>query len=367
MAEINKIKNSKKIVSVILLCFCTLFAVMCLLGLFLFNGQVVLSFGDTAVKIELTDKITLHDNSKDKLVKKLKVTGATEGCEIGPLIMVTKSNIMFNYTIDEQKFYLSAMGRSIKKISAATYASTSGDISISNKSELMSFRTSISGSYSYMGKTVKLTDNIVLSNPWYPIADGNAFWGTFDGGGHTISNMRIVSSDDTSYKTTNDYSHGVGFFSNLGGGASVKNLALKDAYIYISKEDATFYVGTLVACAYRNVSISNCSVLNSKIILVQGSKANANAGGLLGSTKYYRGDENNVTISDCYVECDISVSTRKESDTACAGGIVGSYDSDYGKLTISNCLYKGNLTVKNMMIAVTQQDLWWQAELWVQA
>lgn len=346
MEDVKRIQKFKIAVSITLLCLCVVFVFMCAIGIFIFKDGVFLSSGATAVRIELQDEVTLEDNTKDKLVKKLKLTGETKNCEIGELVKVTQSGVMFNYYINRQEFCLSAIGKNIKKISVATYADTTGDISISNESELRTFRNNVNNDNWYLNTTIKLLNDISLSNTWVPIGYGSAFWGTFDGCGHTISHINISSTSGDSYTNTNSYSYGAGFFGNLASGATIKNLAIKNVSINIAKEKMTYYVGSLVGCAYKGVTITNCSVFNSKITLVQGDGSSVNAGGLLGSTKFYRNDTNNVTISDCYVECSISVETKKESNTACAGGVVGSFDADTGKLTISKCLYKGSLIVK---------------------
>lgn len=72
----------------------------------------------------------------------------------------------------------------------------------------------------FEGVTFKLTKNIELTQEWKPIGSSTAisFAGSFDGGGHTISNLKIDSTADNT-----------GFFGYLKG--EVKNLKLRGSVI----------------------------------------------------------------------------------------------------------------------------------------
>ena len=90
----------------------------------------------------------------------------------------------------------------------------------------------------YSGKYLKLTADITLDtvedgqSNFTPIGDySNQFSGTFDGDGHTISNLTINLPD-------NDY---VGLFGNVGTGGTVQNVTLDNANI-----SGNNYVGGLV-------------------------------------------------------------------------------------------------------------------------
>lgn len=53
--------------------------------------------------------------------------------------------------------------------------------------------------YTFQGVTIKLTDDIKMTKTWVPIGPSRThpFAGTFDGNGHTISNIRISDSTDS--------------------------------------------------------------------------------------------------------------------------------------------------------------------------
>ena len=103
---------------------------------------------------------------------------------------------------------------------------------------------------------------------WTPIGsnDNNCYTGTFDGAGHTISGLYIDS--DAEY---------VGLFDYIGEGGTVKNLALADSAIRISRSESNTFVGGI--CGDNLGSITNCH--NSGIVNVNGG-ASTYVGGICG-------------------------------------------------------------------------------------
>jgi rhodanese-related sulfurtransferase len=79
---------------------------------------------------------------------------------------------------------------------------------------------SISGATTFSGQTITLTRDIDLAGTDW--ATAGYFEGVFDGGGYTISNMRIESSGA-----------GIGLFGTLLYGGTVKNVTLRDVEIII--------------------------------------------------------------------------------------------------------------------------------------
>ena len=149
------------------------------------------------------------------------------------------------------------------------------------------------GSNQYRGKYVKLTSDINLNGVnWEPIGDNStndheAFIGTFDGDGHTISNLYInankdhlgffartgsynetekavvknlnfvnvdVSTDVTNHWTTGHGDYVGGVIANAGGNTTVENVNIS-GYIYV---DGCAYVGGIIGHGYPTVK--NCSV-----------------------------------------------------------------------------------------------------------
>ena len=133
--------------------------------------------------------------------------------------------------------------------------------------------------YPNLGTSAKLMADISLEGKsWTPVGyyddntlNGYSYAGTFDGGGHTISNLKIESSD----------SYSLGLFGYIATDGVVKNLALSDVEI-----SGVVYIGGIVG--YNRGTIENCSVSGS----VSGSSYYV--GGIVG---YNRGTIENCSVS----------------------------------------------------------------------
>lgn len=163
--------------------------------------------------------------------------------------------------------------------------------------------------------TFILEDNIDLSgHSWVPIEQFN---GTFDGQGHTISNMSVT----------------VGVTSSAGlfgyGSAKVQNVNLKNVYV-VSKVGS---VGGIIGDARTGAKIENCTVEGT--ILYSGYDAiNSSVGGVVGVTA------RNVTITGCKFSGLVYSETLVGNNTTGGiGGIVGQANSS----TISNCTNNGTV------------------------
>ncbi len=99
---------------------------------------------------------------------------------------------------------------------------------------------------------------------WWPIGnDSVPFCGTYDGGGHVISNLRLTE-DDTS------------FFGNLGG--RIKNLGVQNVYFEASNS-AVFANSVQKNATFINCYITKVNVTNS--VFANGLFANDFSGGIL--------------------------------------------------------------------------------------
>lgn len=116
-------------------------------------------------------------------------------------------------------------------------------IKISTVQELKDFRDAVNSGTTYAGKTVELTADLDLQGEdWIPIGTktmgsypGTAFKGVFDGCNHTISNLKVNSSEPE-FATA-------GLFGSIASGtiktgtttttipSSIKNLTLKNVDI----------------------------------------------------------------------------------------------------------------------------------------
>ena len=142
------------------------------------------------------------------------------------------------------------------------------------------------------------------------------FKGYFDGDGHTISNLEML--------TTNSV---CGLFGYVAGTSSsthnsIKNLNINNAYI--SSSDNTFAGGIAALISYTD--IINCNVTNSTI--------RGNQAGAIGSVFQHSGSTDNGTISNCTSANNQIIGSEN------AGGIIGS--STQGIVKINNCISSNN-------------------------
>ena len=162
------------------------------------------------------------------------------------------------------------------------------------------------GDYSNPGRlktNAVLLDNITLLDNWTPVGtDTNRYTGTFEGGGHTISNLKI------NLPNTND----LGLFGGVAETGEVKNLTLSG--VEISGSGCTGGIA-----GENHGTIENCSVSGS----VSGTYG---VGGIVG--------DNTGTIKACYNTGNVSGTEIGNS----IGGIVG-----YNEGTIENCSISGSV------------------------
>lgn len=133
-------------------------------------------------------------------------------------------------------------------------------IAISTAEELFAFANDVNQNRNtYSGKTVVLANDIDLKNQlWTPIGQTTpwiAFAGTFDGKGHTISNL-FIDEDQLTLTSNND---GIGFFGWLHG--KVQNVNFKNAELKGHRRmgvvAGVLEFGTLDNCTVENASIEN--------------------------------------------------------------------------------------------------------------
>ena len=190
------------------------------------------------------------------------------------------------------------------------------------------------------GIDITLTGNITLTGDWTPIGTSisNAYKGTFDGGGHTITGLTVTTSDQYA-----------GLFGYIGSGGKVMNVKLEG--VQIESDNEMSAVGGVVGYSYGN--IENCSVSGSV-------SSNSTAGGVVGAQLggsitgcntsatvkgvTYAGGIAGYTngggsLTGCYATRSISVENNT-TNAAWAGGVVGSN----GSSTLTACYATGSVT-----------------------
>jgi len=142
---------------------------------------------------------------------------------------------------------------------------------------------------------------------WIPIgkssSDDDAYTGTFDGNGHTISGLYFNKSN----------SWYVGLFGCIGAEGKISNVGVSDSYFQSSNCP---YIGGV--CGSNSGELQNCS--NSSTVI--GKENEYRIGGVCGYN--YGG-----TIKSCYNTASVSVTGKK------VGGVCG--DNYEGPIT--NCYY----------------------------
>lgn len=211
--------------------------------------------------------------------------------------------------------------------------STANPYLINNLDELLWFSAYTEtcrqdGASQYAGKTVKLNADIDLEGIyWNPIGsmtkDHGSFYGTFDGGNHTISNLYVHTDG------------GAGFFAKTSGSgdgpqAVVKNLHFVNAdvcSVSASYSHNGSYVGVVVANGGQNTLLSNVTVKG--YVYVEGY---GYVGGLVG--------HGYVDLENCVV--DAEESSYVICNYWCGGGAIG-YAGE-------GACYIKDVTVKGLMV-----------------
>ena len=260
-------------------------------------------------------------------------------------------NVVINPSFDGTIDNISVWDGSVKEPVTDDNAKT---VTIATGSELAGFAKNVNDGNDYRGYTVTLTDDIDLNGiEWTPIGPNsdasNKFRGVFDGGNHTISNLKVSKSD---------VDESAGLFGSLNG--TVRNVKIDNASISLksSGDNSDNGAGFIAGAIYNTGLIENCEVSNSVL------QSNRYGGGIVG---YSYGSANNNKVTDC------QISARLGSDLTVndkVGGIVGYSGEGNGKYIgnvvtgcsllgsrniggIAGCTQSGNLIKDNIVSNTT--------------
>ena len=183
------------------------------------------------------------------------------------------------------------------------------------------------GGNTFKGKTVQLGVDIDLeNNPWTPIASNGVFEGVFDGGNHTIKNLKVEVADKTP----------AGLFAHA---KNVKNLKLENVDVR-----GHYKAGAVVGdglCA----KIENCHVKNAYIEITPLNNDDGNhAGGIVG----YLSAETVAYVKNCSVT-DANIVAYRD-----CGGIAGTANGG----SMSPVVEKNSL--KNVEVVANQLDPYYE-------
>lgn len=165
---------------------------------------------------------------------------------------------------------------------------------ISTEEDLKAFRDRVNAGNSYKGKTVILAGDIELTGNWTPIGvaanSPRPFSGTFDGGGHTISNLKMDTAPDPSQGIASTG----GLFGSVKEG-TIENLGVKNADITLRGWGNAGAVAAIVV----EGTVRNC-YSTGRISATNNGTEYVSAGGLVGGGMDY-------TVANCYSKADLSV------------------------------------------------------------
>ena len=250
----------------------------------------------------------------------------------------------------------------------------------------------------FAGKTVKVVADIDLqSAPWTPIGYWETFEGTFDGGDHTIRNLNVTATEADCY---------LGLFGCTDN-ATIKNVKIHNAVVKAAVGDNTWaggHLGALVGYPDGTTVIENVALTgdikvegpmdkkgaqrigavvggfeaksltlnNVTVAAAKGSyvKGNLYVGGVVGqpicpvamtnvvsNIDVYSQDGMvggiagyvmpNSTLTDCSSTGNVyRVSAEgTENQLKRIGGILGSWESSYGKVVLDDCAFAGTLYI----------------------
>lgn len=207
---------------------------------------------------------------------------------------------------------------------------------IKNAAELVQFSKDVNSGTSYNGTTVCLSSDIdfsgSFSSEFKPIGLNKKFFlGTFDGQGHTISNLAMNFTGQS------------GGFFGYSTGTTIRNMIIDGSCSFTSSYNLNPNLGSVIGqCISKNGTcvVENC-VNMGNIVFDFEEANNLEIGGIAG--RLYSFNEYPVSINNCANYGDITFYGVK--GTVYVGGIVGHYTEhlDHG-ISIQNVANYGFIT-----------------------
>lgn len=286
------------------------------------------------------------------------ISGKTYYLCVAPIPNNLTLNISFildDNTVLTKQLKVSYFGEGVSEIKKAKYY-TINNISLKasdfKKSTVVNIKTAeeFKKWYSGLGENVfygsVILENDIDLNDYtftaYP------FNGSFDGGGHTISNFKVTPSQIPG----TDY-YGGGLFSRISAGV-VKNLNIDNLTINaLGDINSIVYLGSVAGMSVNGARIENCRLSN---INIQGNTSYSNLSHRIGGVV---GVSDRLTMTGCRV---VSLNVQQIATVGSAGGLVGELNAknklignyvsggsisnaaNFGGI-LGNVLYSGNTIV----------------------
>ncbi len=302
------------------------------------------------VEIAETTKVEITAEDEQAKIQIIKIIETEEGLQEEIVVgetsgKLTKEDLPLETDPQEYKIRVTSRGGTtvkdydliIQQKHQEIIEDTDTVIYIYNSNDLVRFKNSVNAGNDYAGKTVYVMADIDMSDvcseelgSFDPIgATGTYFAGTFDGNYHTISNL-YINSDEYRY---------LGLFSQTQSTALIKNLIMKDIYIYNNCITDNDQVGGIVGRNEGN--IINCGIESGSVTGIntfKGSSSNSlvqlAVGGIAGASY--------GEIESCYNRANITATNlNSKAHLGDVGGIVG-YITGHG-MRLINCYNTGNV------------------------
>ena len=354
--------------------------------------NVEASFGVAGMHLPVTHSITnvpLKKNYRTNIVGDLFTTDA-------------KLNIIVDPAFNKPDQLISIWdGTSVEE---PKFDAVTNTYEISTAAELAWFAAAVNGTLegaaadTFAGKTVKVIADIDLQGaPWTPIGYWQTFEGTFDGGDHTIRNLNVTATEADCY---------LGLFGCTDN-ATIKNVKIHNAVVKATVGDNTWaggHLGALVGYPDGTTVIENITLTgdikiegpmdkkgaqrigavvggfeaqaltlsNVTVNASEGSyvKGNLYVGGVVGQPVCPVTMTNVVSNIDVYSQdgmvggiagyvmpnstltyCSSTGNVYRvsaagtENQVKRIGGILGSWESSYGKVVLDECAFAGTLYI----------------------
>ena len=237
------------------------------------------------------------------------------------------------------------------------YNEDKSEFTIENVGQFLGFRDLVDAGTTFEGKTVTLATDIDLDKKLFnPIGGGWAynggktFNGTFDGGNHTIYNLRVNGweLDETGDKHSGT-SNGAGLFSSLHN-ATIKNLAVVGSELIVE----TTSIGIIAGCAQGQCTFENIVVSDATL----GNYQMRN-GGIVGDIYVIASD--NVpegayshTFKNIVVDSSVKLSSMWGDFDTGNGGVIGGKYGSTTKVLMQNVIVAAELDVFSDVTAAYQ-------------
>ncbi|MBR2474426.1 MAG: SipW-dependent-type signal peptide-containing protein [Clostridia bacterium] len=267
------------------------------------------------IKVDMAESVGNEANAKDK--------DSVPSIEFGINVLATQftyENDSFGNQYDAGAKYPSIPDKWNGTVDTSWYNDTDTEFELTTAEQVAGLADLVDAGNTFEGKTIKLSSDLDLYaedengepisfEPIGSFSDNTAFKGTFDGRGHTVSNLY-----QNGWALKNGYwdgpEYGMGFFS-LVENAAIKNVNFDGASLPTEANIIGVVAGGAANCTFENINIT---------------------GAYLGNHSWYSGGaigwaEGDIKLINCDIDATSSVSSQWGDFNNANGGLIGGIDS----------------------------------------